>query len=335
MISLRILEGSLGVVFIACVLLASASAASGVCRGPDSLAGLALILSSSSRFIDAVRNTGCWSSKRYRSLLTGSHYWTAAEILHKRPDFRLETDLLYVTKACDMGKPFRMSNSEEDWWQPFPTKIHGRLLTIFVTISVVVVLIFLFFTSRSNNGIANINTDSARYAYTYTPPLAMASVAALYASLDSSIKILQPYHRLKRAPCHPEDVAHRRFPGRLLIFDVWNMASQRQYAVLATSLAAMLAPTLTISVSGLYQTEIFSTQHSVRVQPREHFDISVKQSSGFSDKKFLAYSTLLVTGVTELNMSFPSWTFENLAFSAIELPWGGIPSDKRLEFNHA
>ena len=137
-----------------------------------------------------------------------------------------------------------------------------QVLVILTPLIYIAVLETLFAINRSNDGLFTVGNDSwLHYGWTYVPALMILSVHMLYSSVKFSIKVLSPYSALHNDSVPASISIHDHPLSRISLHELFISIRRRQIAVFAATLAVLLAPVLSIAVSGLYRAENY-IQHA-------------------------------------------------------------------------
>ena len=233
---------------------------------PSSIGGLAVILSRSSALMQRLKGFGTLESSLLAENMIGlscrtvpdeSSSLDSFQIVHSDPHLSSEESDTSVPRG-----PYSFEPKEEQvpikWWQPFSVTLPARVLLIGTTLGLIVALELLYNHSRSHSpvGLAQVSPANTyiRYTWVYIPALAMVCVQLLFASLYFSTKVFQPYHALRLGGSTARQSLIDRQVGTVPLQSLWRAVVNWQPAGIAISLAMMLAPFLTIVVSGLYTT---------------------------------------------------------------------------------
>lgn len=330
-VSLRLMEVSLGLLVVIAAAIAALKSPSGVARDPSSIGGLSAVLVGSPEFVESVRSTGAQSMTRIARLLSSRlHESCIDRSADRTARFRIQTiiDLKAGMQEEERYKERGNSNGSDtiEWWQPFSVTIVGRTVLLAVAIAAIVTLELLYRSSQRHGGIADLPSDDARYAYTYVPALVMTIIVALFSSLDSSLRIFQPYRNLRIGGSSAQQSILDDQLGKMSIQALYSSLSKRQFALSASTLAVLLAPFLSIAVSSLYGLDSFVSQYPVVVRQTNGFDPELSLPDYYDIRvKDGASAATMVMGA---NLSFPAWTYNELVFPELELDL--LPSSTHL-----
>lgn len=218
--------------------------------------------------------------------------------------------------------------SNEDlpsWYRPFVFTWTSRVLLIAIPLGVLVGLEATLQYSRTNDGIADVSQDqSVHFAWYYIPAVIMAGIGLASTALDFSVKLLSPYYTLHRHPVSAQLATSEDFLAKTSLHAAITAGKRRQPAIVMASIAAILAPYLTIIVAGVFSP----------FQVPLYVDTDLGLSDSFSTAKVVSaypgYITASTMGdpangmttamfVMTANLSYPRWTHDVFAFPHVGL----------------
>ncbi len=196
------------------------------------------------------------------------------------------------------------------WIQPFILRRIGISLTILASIAAIIALEVLLSQSQQNNGLSSVNDDtSTRYAWLYVPVLVFLLLATLFNIMDFEIEFTESFHALAKGNCDAKS-SLLWYPLRhVSLHATWNGLRHGRFALTAASFSAVLAPLLTIVVSGL-----FTAKPTIQGIP-----VGVNALNWFNTTTLVDTSTNVPLLVIEGNMSYPQWTYSELAVPKVNL----------------
>ncbi|KAJ4303656.1 hypothetical protein N0V90_002557 [Kalmusia sp. IMI 367209] len=330
-------------------------------RDPGPIGSLATILARSHELIHSLRELGAANNIELSQRLNGLSYRTVLDRTQSgRPSFRICQfgSPSYTTSVQNMeDQNAELSSSSTrtfratpiDWWQPLSASIFARGLVICLPIGVIITLEVLYRKSVSSNGIVAVPTTDTyvRYAWVYIPAIFMFAVKTAFDSTASTLKVFQPYSALRNGGCLAQDSLLSNQLGKTSIQNIWYAVPRRQLSIAAISIAMLLAPFLTIAVSGLYTLEMTNVVKKTIIQQRDVWAIShnvnidaIKRMGAnnqswmedylpglqvyifpLSKKALRLFPNFSLTfcSVLTQNLSYPQWTYGEYAFPAIAL----------------
>ena len=322
---------------IGLVVLASIAASLVYCTGrpivrhdPGSVSGIASILAQSPELCKLVKANATSTVSDIEAELEKHMYSTCLEsdkrVVIEVSRASMAAGALASTKEAPDQTPVR-------WWQPLTLSSVSRLLTVLAPLAYIVVLEVLFATSKSRDGLIDVDHSSwTHYGWTYLPALAMVCLQTLYASVAFYIRLLSPFATMKASPAHASISVHDHPLSRIALHEAFITARRRQFGVLAATIAALLAPLLTIAVAGLYTAENYHRNVSMRQLTAWNFVSGGTRNTTLVQDAFAqfnepnptnysnGYNTAPFTDlIVTSNLSYPQWTFDELAFPMVQL----------------
>ena len=314
---------------------ASGSATS---RDPGSIGGVATILAASPKFISLFRGTSTLPLPDLSDQLSRQRFHTNINRQFARSTFSIDTYAV-TEKTVDGGNPSEEARPPV-WWQPVVLRRPAQIATIALFVICVIILKILYRLSNTRGGILHVNTNSyTHYAYTYVPALLMVALHLLFRAIDFNIRLLQPYWLLASGARSAGIVLDHSF-SRTGIQELWVSARRRHWVVLATTLGSLLAPVLTIAASGLYTPGSYTSPVELTQLTGWTFNESntgdgtesLYQNSlqgifaKFNQTTPNSTTTHILTDlIVESNLSYPAWTFDELALPVVQVPQAPTP----------
>lgn len=202
---------------------------------------------------------------------------------------------------------------------PPPTESNGpaalrlgfRMAIALSTLAILIVLEYLLRKSKSNVGLADAPDRQAWvYLWQLVPATILVIIRLYHSSVDFNTRALQPFHNMRNGkPCHISvntNLLDRSLPS-LLVAEVRSAS----LAPLMTTLARFIASFFTIFSASLF------VAHSVPLTTQN--SLHVTDAFKISPSEFDSRVQRSVSLVFEGNMSYPSFTFENLILPSLTL----------------
>lgn len=279
-------------------------------RSVESVAAIAVILARSPGLRQLLRNSGHLDLEQLRQLLAGHRY--VSVVVDGRGG---RTFSLRVIAGSDDITP-TVSSSRIKWVRPLVLRRLVMILTLLSAVAILVALEVLYRQSEAHKGIANVDPDSFnRYAWTYTPTVVLVLLATTFNILDFELEFVASYHELARGYTKA-DSSVLWHPLRHITLKTCLQAIQRsRFALVASSISVVFAPMLTIVVSGLFDPRPVPLTEDVAAKILTWFNSSSSDDYSVVGVNNFAIPALILQG----NMSYPQWTYEELAFPSIDL----------------
>ncbi|KAJ5177932.1 Protein of unknown function DUF3433 [Penicillium coprophilum] len=324
---LRVMEVSLslGVLLLGCMIFL-VSCETLAQWNPSYISSIVAILANSEDLRKSVGSTGAASMEDIHARLAGRRYY-----LQSTPR---GTAILDTTD--DYNEANLNSTSDYVAWKPFPG-LAWRASGFAIIAMIIAALEIVLYRSQAENGIGDISfNEYVHYLWTIIPAMIMVSISMFYSTIDFNTRCLAPYARLKQSTgAKIKNSLELSFLDSLGLHNIFLAIRSRHFAVLATTLATGAAFFLTIITSGLYSaTDI----------PR-HINSTFIQNGSFPSPKAIAPAPLYtdeygeVTGIVTAkyilqdNLTFPSWTWDDLALPEI-LPHDLLGPSRAMESSY-
>ncbi|KAJ4337910.1 hypothetical protein N0V87_004257 [Didymella glomerata] len=172
------------------------------------------------------------------------------------------------------------------------------------------------------NGLAEVDpkTDQ-RFAWAYVPATAMVMIQTLVGMVAFSTLVMFPYFQLRGQDTSTRQDVLRHYVSETAVKCLWQAVVAKHIVVCCMALAMLLAPVLTIAVSGLYTAFPTSANLPVTISIHEQFNSSFKpRDLGFEVGGEIAKAASNDVGMLlTQNFTFPAWTYDELAFPKISM----------------
>jgi len=282
--------------------------------------------------IDDISNTVsgsasiCQKSTSLQADLIASQHYTESQLTTSMRSFEV-----YSTRRdkgpfeISLDKPIPQTEHEASqvpWWQPITVSWAAVATTFFLTVGGIAALEVIQQLSDEQRGFAELSLHMSWWETLYTrfiPALVALLVATLFNCLEFNVLLLTPYHKMRTA------VPEKEMRTRPLISQAPPLAlgrslSNRHWAAAACTCAALVGSVMTIVVSGLYEVQRFRNPLPLRLLARDSMQ-PFWPNSVLNDR-----GAALLSSLTEnLNFPYPSGTFAEIAFPALQIP-GVAPS---------
>ncbi|EXJ68548.1 uncharacterized protein A1O5_08341 [Cladophialophora psammophila CBS 110553] len=309
-IPIRIMQAVAAVMILLIVVILFVRPRGVVPRSVDSIAAVAAILARSPALEARLRGTGHQSLDELRETLAPHRFMTATGYEDGARTFsiRMVTQVqsgLHGSSDRGISVPHNIK-----WTRPFILRRIGMSLTILASIAAIIALEILLSQSQAHDGLGTVNDDSAtRYSWLYVPVLIFLLLATLFNIMDFEIEFTESFHALAKADCEAKS-SMLWYPLRhISLHATYNGLRHGRFALTAASVSAVLAPLLTIIVSGLFTTKATAQGIAVHANALDWFNTTTLADT----------STNVPLLVIEGNMSYPQWTYSELAVPQLSL----------------
>ncbi|EPS45726.1 hypothetical protein H072_278 [Dactylellina haptotyla CBS 200.50] len=321
-VSIIVMEVIVAVLILITIYLSVVVPRHGVApRDPSSIGAIATILSRSRGLEQSLAGTSNLTEKELDAWLNRYRFYSTIEMGSNRRIFKVELE----DRFPNSGRKQRYSEEVEKqhipdiekhkWWRPLGLRWWVIIPLVIFPIAIIVVLEVLYQKSKRENGLAYIPIEGyVHYTWVYIPAFVMVVIVTLFNMLDYTARCIAPYQAMRA----DSTVASRGIlynpSGKLTLPALWFAIKEKHVTVIATTFAVLIAPVLTIAVSGLYFSQLFSRTSSLTVQQTTWFNTTTPEYSVNTTDDIS--SGLIVSG----NLSYPTWTYEDLALSQLSLP---------------
>ncbi|OJD30880.1 uncharacterized protein BKCO1_5400068 [Diplodia corticola] len=291
-------------------------------RDPSTIAGLATILARSTAVVSDLKGSGLESTKDIDQRLQTHRFSTSATVSahSSHPHFRIESAESEHRASTTTDQAEAEQSKDVTWYRPFVATVLGRGLVLSAPLALILTLELLYQYSSQNNGLLAVDDANlfVHYAWTYVPTAVMVAVGQTFAMLDTTAKLFNPYHNLRKGNASAEKSIMENYMRSVTVAALCRAARKLQYTVVAAGMAAVLTPFLTIVVSGLFNAESAPTAYTASFARLDNFDPNTTTTGNG-----LAYANLVLAN----NLSEPLWTHQDLAFPQLSQSASSITDD--------
>ncbi|KIW59301.1 hypothetical protein PV05_03756 [Exophiala xenobiotica] len=286
----------------------------------ETMGAVAQIMTRSDQLQSLVRNTACLPEKEAVSALHEYSFSSQHGIdSHGSLAFTIYPfHNIDDASATSHDTPRIKQDDAQLWWKPLMVRRPILVTTLILPLAAIVALELLQRRSDSEAGILALSTSGrtqSTLAIRLIPALLMLIIAASFNSFDFNISVLAPFNSMRFRAVSAEQSIKSSLIDKLPPIALWNAAKHRQYAALCSSTAAIIGSLLTIVVSGLYTVESVPSTRQTALQAVDAFNTS------WADSVTNDSSAAVLTSLTEsLNLAYPAFTYDQLAFPAIPSP---------------
>lgn len=255
----------------------------------NTLAGLAVILHKSPSFKRSLRGRDSLSSEALEASLVGQEYRALLE------DHSVQATSAPQGAPAEAGNfpkhsPKQGVNSDElatdvaKPWRPLAFRLPITIAILAVPLCLVAALEAVYQHSEAESlGLGVVDAhEYIRYTWALVPAAIMTATRSLHSLVDFPVRLVAPYQQLKTRPAATADGIHLNYLGLLTIISLVRSLINKHWAVTATGLVMLIAPFLTIVVSGLYYTDAFSLEISSTIQYSNVFNMNYNFNDSYS-----------------------------------------------------
>ncbi|PYI10640.1 hypothetical protein BO78DRAFT_305655 [Aspergillus sclerotiicarbonarius CBS 121057] len=304
-LSVRIMEATLAVLVVLTAALWALRPVRSTPRDPGTIAGLAAILSRSPAI--SHRLTGCKNTQDMSTELADGKYHT--RVTDHDGTFSIEEE------QKSEGTRTRISSGPIAWWQPMSVSLWWWMISVFLPLLIIAGLEIAYQMSAKRDGLGTVNSSGyIRYTWVYLPALVMLIVRIFFDCIHFSAMVFQPYLELRRGGVTAPGSLMENHLSKLTLFTFFTAITRRQWAICASAFTVLLAPVLTVAVSGLYSTQDVVYTRPASIARIDTFNYSISPHSSTDSDPGLGLTGALVVAA---NMSYPAWTYGELVIPTL------------------
>jgi hypothetical protein len=209
------------------------------------------------------------------------------------------------------------------WWRPVAFSKYMKIVLLTLPLAIVACLEATYQVSRKKDGLDDAPSHRyGHYAWTWIPASILTSISLLYSSLTWSVVLLASYSILRTRSSGAQHTLCQGNLSKASIQLTYQGLRFRRYVLLAVSISALLAPLLTIIVSGLIFVQPTRKTEDIVVPLADHILSPAGKGTGLRDwsQASLCAANLLYQGYG----SYPRGTYKNFVFPNLEPDTGNI-----------
>jgi hypothetical protein len=286
----------------------------------ETIGGVALITAQSKGLQFLLQDAGRMGTASISTLLSTYKFRSSSS------DVSTTTDKFLVQVLSESGEPIAnlertparsFDQGPQRWWVPIPLRLPVFLLISALPLSLIATLEVLQRLSVHNNGITNTRSSGDITTVIGTriiPAFVMVLVATCYNAIDFNVSLLAPFYKLRQGPQAARTTIMSSLMGKMPLHALVLAIAHAHWAAIFSILAALIGSVLTIVVSGLYTVEDTLGTQDIVLQRMDTFDPTWSDSV-FDDGGAAA----LLSDLEELNVSYPAYTWSELAVPTVQL----------------
>ncbi|KAF7171126.1 hypothetical protein CNMCM6106_005613 [Aspergillus hiratsukae] len=292
-------------------------------RDTGSIGGLATVLAQSPEFMKGFRGSQLKSESAMAESSLGRTRYTSSAT-HEGTFMLIPQDdepRISTPQRAETMKP-----SQPTWWRPFTSSWFIRIPVVVIPVAVIIALEVVYHISSSARGITLVQGKSPyiHYIWVYIPALIMFAIRCLFQSVEFGARVVQPYARLRQAAAPPQTSILENQLRKIAIYGVFDTLRKKQWALAAATTSLLLAGVTPIVVSGLYTANTSWPTSPMNLTQTTRWNLgdtnSVEYSQAGRYHQPTDFATDNVPGlILHLNLSYPQWTYHDLAFPQFTL----------------
>lgn len=290
---------------------------------PASIGGTTAMLSGDGELLAQFHGTGFYSLPELRNHLLSPQGGLVASKLQA-----------FESERAGSEKPVA-SQKTATWWRPFVFRPALREFILIIPLLAIVVLEILLHYSQQHNGIASVGPNRHElYASRLVPAVVFATIHILLVSLTFNVSLIAPFAALRKGPSAAGiglfDAPLARFP----LHNLWLSARKQQLALFCSVISTTAAFFLVTVSSGLFVVTDY--QLSSNLTQLTWFNASATNNDSaihtvstkynltepihYAEENGKVITHLISNSIIELNLSYPAWTYDDLALPQLVIP---------------
>lgn len=282
-------------------------------RDVDSIAAVAAVTARSQRFRQILQNTGHTSQEGLKNLLSGFDFMSV-----------ISGDRQFSVRVVSSNR-HRSSRPAEavaiQWQIPIILRRYTIVFIGLCSASILVALEVLLNYSNAHSGITNVSvTDTVHYAWGYVSIIILVLLATAFNLLDFELEFTYPYQQMSRKYACAESSILWVPLRSVAVKNVIRAVQVQRLALVASALATILAPILTIAASGLLSFQQVQKSQTMSLNVSTWFNSSPLDaySLGSVQAQYFSQPSLIL----QLNLSNPPWTSDEYVYPSINFIHG-------------
>ncbi|KIH93178.1 hypothetical protein SPBR_02192 [Sporothrix brasiliensis 5110] len=303
-------------------------------RDPQSLLDVAALLSHSQPLLQALRGAGGADKRALRSRVKMSTYYTGVEP-YDRGSAETGKGNFCIFSDVDHPEPeIRYTEPTSGWHHPFGLHPLQRVVMyVFLTGLFAGLEIALRISSR-NDGFGTLETGTFKhFLWTLLPAFIVTCVAIFFATADFHVRALAPFAELTKPSGGSMANMISGLLDRTAPTAVYRAMRMGCYTVAGSSAAVVTATLLPIFAASVFTARTVPVSSEVQLITQDFFSNSTNPPLNSSATcPSCADGMTLASLVLDGNLSYPDFTFEDLAFPALAIvPLIGVNETDDLE----
>jgi Protein of unknown function (DUF3433) len=317
-IPLRIMEAILCLlILVTTAMIISGTSRRVLPRDGATIAGVAALLARSQAVRSSFSGTAAFKEKKFQNFITGKRF-------RGRFHYREQADSQMIDYCISEIEPTSSSDSSSvkskasdpavpiKWWRPFIISKRLRLPCFTIAASLIVALQLLLYHSHQHQGLVDIDPDArTESAWSLILAAVMTGVVLYTEAIASVYQTFAPYFRLRSGATAKASICANYLSLTKVEF-LWASIRHWDPALCATAVSVILGIFLNTISSGVYSASAVPMSRDVSLQMTDSFS-----ARNISDDGSLGQNGLISSLVLSSNLSYPRWTYKNLALASV------------------
>lgn len=210
---------------------------------------------------------------------------------------------------------------------PLPLRLVSQAALILIIIGCGTTLMVLLRKSADEQGLGN--TPNSRYllfAWTTVPATILTVISWWLSSIDTQVRLLAPYHSLKRNKCSRSVLRMDLLRG-LMPFVLYQELISTNFAAASTTLAALLGATLTTVSAPMFHVITYPvsspvklSQNTVFMTPTAKPNVVINDTGrAWEERPSYIETSRLSSFILETNLSYSQGSYQDLVFPTFSM----------------
>ena len=294
-------------------------------RNPSTIIDTAALIANNRGLLQTLRGTGGGDEAVLKERLASSDFYTGIEAYERADSSGSGYFKIFGSQKAQDAHPSYVEQTEV---LPYPLLLHpiNRMAALVVLVVLVIVMEFTLQMSNKNGGFEDVNDEEHRHVlWTVLPASILCLVAFYFISSAFVIRLLSPYFALINGATFGQTISLNlvdKSPPAVF----YEALKSRNLTVGGATAAAFVSSLFAMFASTLFTVATVPTTARCQLLTRDFFS----ESNGVPDPGFCSTcqnGTVLASLVLNGNVSYPGFTFEDIAFPTVSL--ADVPEDMR------
>lgn len=313
----RLVAHSMTAIFVLCFMLGiliwliTASMKLALPQNPATVIGLAICLSSSCDIPEILNGMGNSERDTLQAMLDGCYYrscWNQDDGIFE----------VLVDKRLWPNDDLEMCPQEQSSFEPISLKVPARLTFSAILLAIIVSLEVTLRLSDRDQGLGDVPADSKiiRYFWTALPGFIFTLIGMYFASVDFETRSLAPFLHLVGGSRFMSSVGADLVNKHTFLL-LYEESKTKSFEALSSTLAVTLTSLLTIFSTGLFTSAVVTLNIPTKLAVAKPIWYNTRGAS--SEFGLPDYSLNSAALILDSNLSYPSFTYEDLILPTLEV----------------
>jgi hypothetical protein len=302
-------------------------------KNPNSVIGTTQLLADSNEILSLLSSFGPVSWETIKNRCCGFQFRSTIQKSNSPSGACTEAIQISVEPNDDVRELRYLNAPAHSMKAPLVLNTVSMISVQIIIIGTIAALEIILRISGASNDFVDVSDQQyIHLTWTILPALFFSLISMYFAAVDSEVRSLTPYYKLYKGSSLSHMITLDLLDGstpRLL----WREYRTDSFPALATTACLLMSSFFTIFVGSLYSVVTLPNDETIGLRTLSSFNTSGAFGSNTTDLgKLPDFSSLTSTLILDSNLSYPSFTYETLAFpefSVIDTPrkYQILPSD--------